>query len=67
LWIPTVAGGVFLDEFFDEPSTWYAVTALNELMHQARDGGLYKGRTLARAIFGLLTQQQQKDHPLPNR
>jgi len=43
----------------------YAVTALNELMHQARKGGLYNDRTLARAIFGLLTQQEKKDHPLP--
>ena len=43
----------------------YAVTALNELMHQAKNSGLYLDRELAVAIFPLLSGELQAAHPLP--
>jgi hypothetical protein len=43
----------------------YAVTVVNELMHQARKKGVYDDRTLARAAFSLLTREEQIDNPLP--
>jgi hypothetical protein len=43
----------------------YALTALNELMHHASKSGFYNDRTLAQAIFTLLTPDQRAAHPLP--
>jgi len=43
----------------------YAVTVLNELMHHARNSGVYTDRTLGLALFKLLTPGQQKEHPVP--
>ena len=45
----------------------YAVTALNELMHHAKDSGLYSDRQLAVAIFPLLSSEMQAAHPLPQK
>lgn len=42
-----------------------AVTVVNELMHQARNGGTYEDRTLGRSIFTLLSPEEQAKHPLP--
>ena len=44
----------------------YAVTALNELMHQAKTSGMYSDRELAMAIFPLLSDELKAAHPLPN-
>src|SRR5690242_11166087 len=49
----------------DHAQNAYAVTALNELMHQASNSGFYNDRVLARAIFRLLTPEEQKANPLP--
>lgn len=43
----------------------YAVTALNELMHHAKNSGVYTDRELAVAIFPLLSSEQQAANPLP--
>ncbi len=43
----------------------YAVTALNELMHHGKKSDFYSDRTLAQAIFPLLTSAEQLAHPLP--
>jgi hypothetical protein len=43
----------------------YAVTALNELMHQAKDSGVYSDRDLAKGISTLLSPDQLAAHPLP--
>jgi RHS repeat-associated protein len=43
----------------------YAVIALNELMHHAKDSGVYLDRQLARAISRLLLPDQLVAHPLP--
>lgn len=43
----------------------YAVTALNELMHHAKNSGMYSDRDLARAISKLLTPDQLAANPLP--
>jgi len=43
----------------------YAVTALNELMHHAKNSGVYSDRELAVAIFPLLSSDQQAANPLP--
>jgi hypothetical protein len=43
----------------------YAVTVLNELMHHAAESGVYSDRTLAEAIFTLLTPEEREQHPLP--
>jgi len=45
----------------------YAMTVVNELMHHARKSrSIYTDRTLARAAFSLLTQEEQGKHPLPD-
>jgi len=49
----------------DHSQNAYAVTALNELMHHARQSGFYSDRTLAQAIFRLLSPAEQQIHPLP--
>jgi hypothetical protein len=49
----------------DHSQNAYAVTALNELMHQASNSGFYNDRVLAQAIFRLLTPDEQKKNPLP--
>jgi YD repeat-containing protein len=49
----------------DHSRNAYAVTALNELMHQASNSGFYSDRTLAQAIFRLLTPGEQQANPLP--
>ena len=43
----------------------YAMTALNELMHHARDSGLYLDRELAIGISKLLSRDELAAHPLP--
>jgi len=43
----------------------YAVTALNELMHHAKDSGVYTDRMLAEAAYNLLTPWGRFAHPLP--
>lgn len=43
----------------------YAVTALNELMHHAKNSGVYLDSELAAAIFPLLSSEQQAANPLP--
>jgi hypothetical protein len=49
----------------DHSQNAYAVTALNELMHHASKSGFYSDRTLAQAIFSLLTPREQQANPLP--
>jgi hypothetical protein len=49
----------------DHSQNAYAVTALNELMHHARKTDFYLDRTLAQAIFRLLTPTEQQAAPLP--
>jgi hypothetical protein len=49
----------------DHSQNAYAVTALNELMHQASNSGFYSDRTLAQAIFRVLTPGEQQANPLP--
>jgi hypothetical protein len=44
----------------------YAITALNELMHHAKNSGMYLDRELAVAIFPLLSGDLQAAHPLPS-
>lgn len=34
-------------------------------MHHAKVSGLYSDRVLARAVFNLLTLEEQTKHPLP--
>jgi hypothetical protein len=43
----------------------YAVTALNELMHHAKNSGLYSDRELARAISKIISPPQLAANPLP--
>jgi hypothetical protein len=43
----------------------YAVTALNEVMHHAKNSGLYSDRDLAIAVATLLTPDQLEENPLP--
>jgi hypothetical protein len=42
-----------------------AFDTLHELIHQARSSGFYSDRTLAQAIFTLLTPAERREHPLP--
>jgi hypothetical protein len=50
----------------DEHTTnGYAVTVVNELMHHARQSGVYDDRVLARGAFSLLTPDEQTRNPLP--
>ena len=49
----------------DHTLNGYAVTAVNELMHHASKSGFYSDRTLAQAIFRLLTPDEQQRNPLP--
>jgi hypothetical protein len=43
----------------------YAGTALGETFHHAKENGLYTDRDLAKALFSLLSPNDQKLHPLP--
>lgn len=43
----------------------YAVTVLNELMHHAKNSGMYSDRDLARAISKLLAPDELAANPLP--
>lgn len=43
----------------------YAVTVLNELMHNAKNSGMYSDRDLARAISKLLAPDELAANPLP--
>jgi hypothetical protein len=43
--------------------TNYAGTALNEVIHHAKDSGVYGDRTMARAIFNILPPAEQKSNP----
>jgi len=43
----------------------YAVTALNELMHQAKNSGVYSDRDLAKGIAKSITADQLAANPLP--
>ena len=43
----------------------YAATVLVELMHHAKASGLYSDRTLAKALFSLLTPQERIAYRLP--
>jgi len=54
------------DTRLDEHSiNGYAVTALNELMQQARDTGVYTDRSLAQAAFKVLDPDLRGKYPLP--
>ncbi|MFL6257525.1 MAG: RHS repeat domain-containing protein [Pyrinomonadaceae bacterium] len=46
--------------------TNYAGTALGEVLHHARDGGVYNDRLMAKATYNSLSKDEQKAHPLPS-
>jgi RHS repeat-associated protein len=50
----------------DNIQTNYAGTALNEVIHHAKNGGVYGDRTMAKATFNMMTPEQQKENPLPS-
>jgi len=60
----TLSGGEG-DRVLERSRNGYAVTALNELMHHARNSGVYTDRMLAEAAFKLLTPDERLQHPLP--
>jgi hypothetical protein len=49
----------------DNIQTNYAGTALNEIMHTAKNSGLYFDRTMAIALSRVLTPDDLKSNPLP--
>jgi hypothetical protein len=49
----------------DNIQTNYAGTALNEIMHTAKNSGLYFDRTMAIALSRALTLDELKANPLP--
>ncbi len=60
----TLSGGEG-ERVLEHSRNGYAVTALNELMHHARNSGVYTDRMLAEAAFKLLTPDERLQHPLP--
>lgn len=53
------------DKLLEHERYGYAMAALNDLMHHARESGVYSDRALAQAIFPLLTDEEKIAHPLP--
>jgi hypothetical protein len=43
----------------------YAGTALSEVIHHAKNSGVYGDRTMAKAVFKILSPAEQKANPLP--
>jgi hypothetical protein len=62
---PRTLSGSESDRVIEHTKNGYAVTALNELMHHARNSGVYTDRMLAEAAYNLLTPWGQFGHPLP--
>ena len=50
----------------DNVQTNYAGTALNEIMHLAKNSGFYDDPVMARALFNILSPDEQKANPRPN-
>ena len=62
---PMTLSGSESDRVIEHTKNGYAVTALNELMHHARNSGIYTDRMLAEAAYKLLTPWRQFANPLP--